>query len=89
MEKFEATIDDVDIDGRYSHILCGLFREPQVYFLFGLVGPGSRDPAAPALQPGDVVEVVDGDLKNLTGKVVSLEGDSVTIKPQHKDLQVS
>ena len=53
------------------------------------VGTGSRDAAAPALQPGDVVEVVEGDLKNLTGKVVSLEGDNVTIKPHHKDLHVS
>ena len=53
------------------------------------VGPGSRDAAAPALQPGDVVEVVEGDLKHLTGKVVFLEGDNVTIKPNHKDLQVS
>ena len=51
-------------------------------------GGGSRDGAAPALQPGDVVEVVEGDLKNLTGRVVSLEGDSVTIRPRHKDLQV-
>ena len=51
-------------------------------------GTGSRDAAAPALQPGDVVEVVEGDLKNLTGRVVSLEGDSITVKPHHKDLQV-
>ena len=53
------------------------------------MGPGSRDAAAPALQPGDVVEVVEGDLKNLTGRVVSLEGDNITIKPHHKDLQAS
>ncbi|CAI8044726.1 Transcription elongation factor SPT5, partial [Geodia barretti] len=50
-------------------------------------GTGSRDAAAPALQPGDVVEVVEGDLKNLTGRVVSLEGDSISVKPHHKDLQ--
>jgi transcription elongation factor SPT5 len=66
LEKFEATIDDVDLE---------------------VGGTGSRDAAAPALQPGDVVEVVEGDLKNLTGRVVSLEGDSITIKPHHKDLQ--
>ena len=50
---------------------------------------GTRDATAPALQPGDVVEVVEGDLKNLTGKVLSLEGDTVTVRPHHKDLQAS
>ncbi len=41
-----------------------------------------------ALQPGDVVEVVEGDLMNLQGKVISVELDTVTIMPKHEDLKV-
>ena len=41
-----------------------------------------------ALQPGDVVEVVEGDLMNLQGKVISVEMDTVTIMPKHEDLKV-
>ena len=42
-----------------------------------------------ALQPGDVVEVVEGDLMNLQGKVISVEMDTVTIMPKHENLKVS
>ena len=52
------------------------------------VGIGSRDVKSAALQPGDVVEVMEGDLKHLTGKVMTIEGDNVTVKPHHKELQV-
>ncbi|VDL95734.1 unnamed protein product, partial [Schistocephalus solidus] len=37
--------------------------------------------------PGDVVEVCDGDLKNLRGKVVSVEiDDRIIVQPNHSDL---
>ena len=36
-----------------------------------------------------MVEVVEGDLKNLIGRVVSMEGENVTLKPHHKDLKVN
>ncbi len=50
----------------------------------GVSGKGS----SLALQPGDVVEVVEGDLMNLQGKVISVELDTVTIMPKHEDLKV-
>ena len=40
------------------------------------------------LVAGDVVEVVEGDLMHLQGKVVSVEGETVTILPRHEDLKV-
>ena len=41
------------------------------------------------LAPGDVVEVCDGELMHLQGKVVGVDGDVVTVQPNHEDLQVS
>ncbi len=58
------------------------------------VGLGGSDSSVPgkgssmALQPGDVVEVVEGDLMNLQGKVISVEMETVTIMPKHEDLKV-
>uniref|UniRef100_A0A5K3FUP0 Transcription elongation factor SPT5 n=1 Tax=Mesocestoides corti TaxID=53468 RepID=A0A5K3FUP0_MESCO len=38
--------------------------------------------------PGDVVEVCEGDLKNLRGKVVSVEiDDRIIVQPSHSDLR--
>ncbi|OON21811.1 Supt5 repeat protein, partial [Opisthorchis viverrini] len=37
--------------------------------------------------PGDVVEVCEGDLKNLRGRVVSIEGNNrIVVQPNHSDL---
>ena len=44
---------------------------------------------AAALQPGDVVEVCEGDLINLQGRVISVEESTVTIMPKHEELRVS
>ena len=39
------------------------------------------------LVPGDFVEVCEGELKNLLGKVTSVDGKTVTILPNHEELQ--
>ena len=44
---------------------------------------------AAALQPGDMVEVCEGSLVNLQGKVLSINGDAVIIMPKHEELTVS
>ena len=36
--------------------------------------------------PGDCVEVVEGDLKHLTGIVKTVENDKIVILPKHKDI---
>lgn len=42
-----------------------------------------------SLSAGDNVEVCTGELINLQGKVLSIDGDMVTIMPKHDDLKVS
>ena len=37
---------------------------------------------------GDVVEVAEGDLANLKGTVLSIDGNKITIMPKHEDLKV-
>ena len=44
--------------------------------------------ASVSLLPGDAVEVVEGELKGLEGKVVSVGDDTITIMPRHEDLKV-
>ena len=39
--------------------------------------------------PGDNVEVVEGELINLQGTIVKIDGTKVTIMPKHEDLKVS
>uniref|UniRef100_A0A0X3PF05 Transcription elongation factor SPT5 n=1 Tax=Schistocephalus solidus TaxID=70667 RepID=A0A0X3PF05_SCHSO len=52
------------------------------------IGPnGEVITASHCFAPGDVVEVCDGDLKNLRGKVVSVEiDDRIIVQPNHSDL---
>ncbi|OBS78513.1 hypothetical protein A6R68_19107 [Neotoma lepida] len=38
-------------------------------------------------QPGDNVEVCEGELINLQGKVLSVDGNKITIMPKHEDLK--
>lgn len=37
--------------------------------------------------PGDVVEVCEGELKNLQGKITSVEGNQITVLPNHSELK--
>ena len=60
-----------------------------LYCLVGSGGGSGSGSQASVLMPGDVVEVVEGDLTNLQGKVLSVEGDTITILPRHEDLKVS
>lgn len=38
--------------------------------------------------PGDVVKVLEGELMDLKGKVLSVDGNKITILPKHEDLKV-
>ncbi|KAK2088425.1 Transcription elongation factor SPT5 [Saguinus oedipus] len=40
-------------------------------------------------QPGDNVEVCEGELINLQGKILSVDGNKITIMPKHEDLKKS
>lgn len=43
---------------------------------------------AHTFSPGDNVEVAEGELVNLRGKVQSVDGDKVVMLPVHEDLKV-
>ena len=47
-----------------------------------------EEPETCSLVPGDVVKVQEGDLADLKGKVLSVDGIRVTIMPKHEDLKV-
>ena len=47
-----------------------------------------EEPEVCNLKPGDVVKVQEGDLADLKGKVISVDGVRVTIMPKHEDLKV-
>jgi transcription antitermination factor NusG len=50
----------------------------------------SKDDAAEGqFAPGDNVEVIEGELINLQGKIVSVEGSKIVMLPFHEDLKVS
>ncbi|CAJ0572588.1 unnamed protein product, partial [Mesorhabditis spiculigera] len=36
--------------------------------------------------PGDIIEVAEGELVNLRGKVITIDGDQVHFMPEHEDL---
>ena len=61
-------------------------------WLHYLVGSGLHESSSgvggACLVPGDNVEVVEGELKGLEGKVISANEDSITIIPKHEDLRV-
>jgi len=40
-----------------------------------------------SLTNGDRVQVCEGELKNLRGKIISINGNIITIMPEHEELQ--
>ena len=52
------------------------------------VTSGGDSKTGPTLAPGDIVEVCEGQLMHLQGKVINVEGDVITIMPKHEDLKV-
>ena len=49
---------------------------------------GGDSKAGPILAPGDMVEVCEGQLMHLQGKVINVEGYVITIMPKYDDLKV-
>ena len=49
---------------------------------------GGYGKAGSTLASGDIVEVCEGQLMHLQGKVIYVEGDVITIMPKHENLRV-
>ena len=69
----------------FEEFLCSHFS-----FLNSMSVPtkSSKDDAESQFAPGDNVEVVEGELINLQGKIVSVEGNKIVMLPFHEDLKV-
>ena len=50
---------------------------------------GSELAMAHGISTGDLIKVIEGELSNLEGKVIRIDGDKITMQPHHKDLKVS
>ena len=46
-----------------------------------------KEEIAHSFSNGDMVEVVEGELQNLQGKVIAIDGPKITIMPKHDDLK--
>ena len=47
-----------------------------------------REEATHSFSPGDMVQVSEGELVNLKGKVLTVDGNTILILPKHEDLTV-
>lgn len=67
-------------------------KQIQLHFFFSVPLKSSKEGADEeqhTFVTGDVVEVFEGDLANLKGTILSIEGNKITIMPKHEDLKVS
>ena len=53
-----------------------------------MTSSGGDSKTGPILALGDIVEVCEGQLMHLQGKVINVEGDVIIIIPKHEDLKV-
>ncbi len=67
-------------------MLC--MRLKDLYFF--LVAPKVATAGEPThnLCPGDTVEVCEGELIHLQGKIIRIDGNKITMIPKHDDLKV-
>jgi transcription elongation factor SPT5 len=50
---------------------------------------GKDDVTSHNFSAGDNVEVCEGELVNLHGKILAIDGNVITVMPRHEDLNVS
>jgi len=61
----------------------------QTFFFVAVGREKGREEAAHSFASGDMVRVAEGELINLKGKVLSIDGNTILILPKHEDLKVS
>ena len=57
-------------------------------FFLSAVGSAPVGEVGHKFAPGDMVEVAEGELVHLQGKVIKVEGNKITMIPKHEDLKV-
>ena len=53
-----------------------------------MVPEKSENEIAHNFAPGDTIIVTEGELKNLQGKIIQVNGNMITIMPRHETLKV-
>lgn len=92
LEKFEDQPEGIDLEvvtesGRTGGGSGSFFRsQPEVPVECWCLCSGKE--REHNLQAGDNVEVCEGELINLQGKILSVDGNKITIMPKHEDLKV-
>ena len=51
------------------------------------IATADKEEVAHSFSNGDMVEVIEGELVNLQGKVIAIDGSKITIMPKHEDLK--
>lgn len=66
------------------------YRYSAMFFpnIVSVPSKSSKDDVEGQFTPGDNVEVTEGELMNLQGKIVSVEGNKIVMLPFHEDLKV-
>lgn len=80
LERFHQTPDSAQLAAVASTAAASATVAP--------VGSSGEAVITHCFTPGDVVEVCEGDLKNLRGKIISIEGNTrIVVQPNHSDLR--
>lgn len=74
LEKFEEAPEGVDLE---------LSGAP----VTGVSAGKKEQSVSHTFSPGDNVEVCEGELMNLQGKVVSVDGNMIMVMPKHEELK--
>ena len=70
LEKFESTPDEVELNGKKSNHSIIMYTGTYVYDIT-VTSSGDDSKTGPILAPGDIVEVYEGQLMYLQGKVIN------------------
>ena len=77
LEKFESTPDEVELNGKKFNYSIIMYTGTYEYDIT-VTSSGDDSKTDPILAPGDIVEVCEGQLMYLQGKVINVEGDVIT-----------
>lgn len=84
LEKFQEGDGDLRTERNLHHPV--LWR---LVYIYVLVAATTVTEKAHSFAPGDKVEVGEGELINLRGRVTSVDGDRIVMMPDHEELKVS
>lgn len=70
------------------YLNCFYIIMPKIFTVPARASKEGTDEERHNFVTGDVVEVAEGDLANLKGTVLSIDGNKITIMPKHEDLKV-